>query len=93
MSLNQLKPGPESDTDSMAEYHGDIVIIVDPNGPRNQWPKGRVIATYRGRDNQVREATIQTFKGIYRRSVVNLALLDLKREYIEPTDQHTGGEC
>ncbi|XP_058449309.1 uncharacterized protein K02A2.6-like [Malaya genurostris] len=38
---------------------GDIVLIVDPDLPRNCWPKGRVIGTVNS-GGQVRRVTIQT---------------------------------
>ncbi|XP_062556954.1 uncharacterized protein LOC134221788 [Armigeres subalbatus] len=55
----------------------DIVIIVDPNSPRNTWLKGRVIGTKQGSDGQVRSATVQTPWGIYERPAVKLAVLDV----------------
>ncbi|XP_053686981.1 uncharacterized protein LOC128736523 [Sabethes cyaneus] len=55
---------------------GDIVVIVDPNLPRNCWPKGRVIDVMQ-RDGQVRRATVQTSKGLYERPAVKLAVLDI----------------
>ncbi|XP_065083544.1 uncharacterized protein LOC135705687 [Ochlerotatus camptorhynchus] len=59
---------------------GDVVVIVDPNHPRNCWPKGRVIATRPGRDGEVRSATIRTATGVYERPVVKLAVLDIRRD-------------
>ncbi|XP_062698846.1 uncharacterized protein LOC134284222 [Aedes albopictus] len=56
---------------------GDIVVIVDPNFPRNCWPKGRVIATKPGVDGQVRSATVLTATGIYERPALKLAVLDV----------------
>lgn len=58
---------------------GDVVVIVDPDHPRNCWPKGRVIATV-NKDGQVRRATVQTAKGVYERPAVKLAVLDVERE-------------
>ncbi|XP_058835910.1 uncharacterized protein LOC131692477 [Topomyia yanbarensis] len=55
----------------------DIVVIVDERLPRNCWPKGRVIATKVSPDGQVRWATLQTSNGIYERSTVKLAVLDV----------------
>ncbi|XP_055633360.1 uncharacterized protein LOC129773740 [Toxorhynchites rutilus septentrionalis] len=59
---------------------GDVVIIVDPQLPRNCWPKGRIIHTKVGCDGCIRSATIQTAKGIYERPVTKLAVLDVRRE-------------
>lgn len=57
---------------------GDIVMIVDPKLSRNCWPKGRVIGTHESADGQVRRATVQTSSGgIYERSTVSLAVLDV----------------
>ncbi|XP_062541078.1 uncharacterized protein LOC134209112 [Armigeres subalbatus] len=56
---------------------GDIVLIVDPEHPRNCWPKGRVIGTV-NRDGQVRKVTIRTAKGVYERAAVNVAVLDVR---------------
>ncbi|XP_053698795.1 uncharacterized protein LOC128745743 [Sabethes cyaneus] len=55
----------------------DIVIIVDPNFPRNTWPKGRVIRIKKGSDGQVRSATVQTSSGFYEQPTVKLAVLDV----------------
>lgn len=42
---------------------GDLVLICDPNLPRNTWPRGRVIAVYPGRDGEVRIVDIETSIG------------------------------
>ena len=67
-------------SDSLPVKVNDIVIIVDSTFPRNCWPKGRVIATRRGRDGEVRSATVRTAAGVYERPVVKLAVLDVRRE-------------
>ncbi|XP_058445071.1 uncharacterized protein LOC131426387 [Malaya genurostris] len=56
---------------------GDIAVIVDPKPPRNCCPKGRVMETVTSKDGQVRQATVQTIGGIYRRPAVNIAVLDV----------------
>lgn len=58
----------------------DVVIIVDPNLPRNCWPKGRVVATRASKDGEIRSATVRTSGGLYERPVVKLAVLDVVRE-------------
>ncbi|XP_055588002.1 uncharacterized protein LOC129740364 [Uranotaenia lowii] len=58
---------------------GDIVIVVDPNLPRNCWPLGKVISANEGKDGEVRSAVIQTATGIYERPAVKLAVLDVRR--------------
>lgn len=57
---------------------GDIVLVVDENLPRNTWPKGRIISVKRGRDNNVRSATIQTSTSVMERPTVKLALLEVE---------------
>lgn len=79
---------------------GDVVIIVDENSPRNSWPKGIVRETVIGKDGQVRQATVQTTKGIYVRPAVKLAVLDVIPREIEgkvesemPDTKLPRGEC
>ncbi|XP_053691197.1 uncharacterized protein LOC128739725 [Sabethes cyaneus] len=60
---------------------GDIVVITDPEHPRNCWPKGKVIGIVQ-KDGQVRRATIQTSKGVYERPAVKLAVLDIGSENV-----------
>ncbi|XP_055612846.1 uncharacterized protein LOC129759421 [Uranotaenia lowii] len=55
---------------------GDIVVITDPELPRNVWPKGRVIKVH-NRDGQVRSATVKTAFSIYDRPAARLAVLDV----------------
>lgn len=55
---------------------GDIVVVVDKDLPRNNYPKGRIIDVRTSKDGQVRSATVQTANGIYDRPVVKLALLN-----------------
>ncbi|XP_055614659.1 uncharacterized protein LOC129760983 [Uranotaenia lowii] len=56
---------------------GDVVILVDEKR-RNGWTKGLVLEVIKGIDNQVRWAKIKTSMGITEKSVVNLALLDIR---------------
>ncbi|XP_053686561.1 uncharacterized protein LOC128736105 [Sabethes cyaneus] len=56
---------------------GDVVIITDPDLPRNSWPKGRVVDVKRGKDGQVRSATVKTAVNVYERPAVKLAVLDV----------------
>ncbi|XP_058448835.1 uncharacterized protein LOC131428812 [Malaya genurostris] len=55
----------------------DLVVIVDPQAPRNTWPKGRVVDVSHSKDGQVRWASIQTTGGILERPAVKLAVLDV----------------
>lgn len=56
---------------------GDVVVIADPDHPRNTWPMGRVISTNTNKDGQVRSAVVRTSEGIYERPAVKLAVLDV----------------
>lgn len=72
----------------------DIVVIVDPELPRNCWPKGRIISVNTSKDGQVRSATVQTKTGIYERPATKLAVLDVRRD--ESVSQEPGlppGDC
>ncbi|XP_062549874.1 uncharacterized protein LOC134214528 [Armigeres subalbatus] len=73
---------------------GDLVLIVD-GAVRNQWIRGRVDKVVKGRDGRVRQAWVRTTKGVLRRPVVKLALLDVIGSG-KPNVDHDGlrvGEC
>lgn len=67
---------------------GDVVFIVDPNGPRNCWPRGRVISVNKSSDGQVRSAKVKTCAGIYERPVTKLAVLSINASEgeVDPAD-------
>lgn len=74
---------------------GDIVVIVDPDLPRNCWPKGIVISTIVARDGQVRRAVVKTKYSVLERPVAKLAVLDVSGESeskLEPSNSFTGEE-
>lgn len=54
---------------------GDLVIIIDPNLPRNTWPKGVIETVYPGRDGRIRTARVKTKTGLLIRPATRLALL------------------
>lgn len=55
---------------------GDLVIICDPNLPRNVWPKGRVTGVYPGSDNEIRVVDIRTSNGhVLRRPTKKIVVL------------------
>ena len=55
---------------------GDIVLVVEQNIPRGDWPLGRIIEVNRGRDGLVRSARVKTMKSMLVRPVDNLCLLE-----------------
>ncbi|XP_073960633.1 uncharacterized protein [Choristoneura fumiferana] len=57
---------------------GDVVIIVDPNLPRNVWPKGRVERVYPGADGVVRVVDVRTRNGLMRRPTKRLIILPIE---------------
>lgn len=54
---------------------GDVVLIADPNLPRNVWPRGLITSTYPGGDGIVRAVDVLTKGGILRRPTKKLILL------------------
>ncbi|XP_037029336.1 uncharacterized protein LOC119069388 [Bradysia coprophila] len=57
---------------------GDVVIVVDERNERNTWPKGIVEKLMPDKRGIVRQVMVRTAKGIRRRSVGKLAVLDVK---------------
>lgn len=52
-------------------------MIVDENR-RNSWKMGIIIKVTPGKDGKVREVTVRTNTGNYRRPVTRIAVLDVK---------------
>jgi hypothetical protein len=51
---------------------GDLVFIADGNLPRGSWPKGRIVATFPGKDGNIRVVDVKTQNGLFRRHVAKL---------------------
>ncbi|XP_062717081.1 uncharacterized protein LOC134292190 [Aedes albopictus] len=56
---------------------GDLVLIVDDTR-RNGWTRGRVKEVITAKDGRVRQAVIQTARGLLRRPVSKLAVLEVE---------------
>lgn len=41
---------------------GDVVLLRDGQAHRNEWPMGRVLKTFQGKDNKVWKAEVKTVK-------------------------------
>ena len=56
---------------------GDIVLITDPDVKRNQWPMGRIVEVFPGKDGLVRKVSVKASgsANILSRSVAKLVLL------------------
>ncbi|XP_062538203.1 uncharacterized protein LOC134206491 [Armigeres subalbatus] len=56
---------------------GTMVLIKNDNVPSKQWPLGRVVATYPGKDNIVRVVDVRTQLGVRRRATSELCVLPI----------------
>ena len=55
---------------------GDLVLMLDDQAPRNQWPLARVSQTFAGADGLVRSVEVKTASGAFRRPITKLCLLE-----------------
>ena len=55
---------------------GSIVLILDESLPRNNWPLGRVLKTFPGRDGLVRSVQVKTANNVLVRPINKLCLLE-----------------
>jgi len=55
---------------------GDIVLVVEQNIPRGEWPLGRVIGVHCGRDGLVRSARVKTMRSTLTRPINKLCFLE-----------------
>ncbi|KAH9632562.1 hypothetical protein HF086_012369 [Spodoptera exigua] len=56
---------------------GDLVFIVDPNAPRNVWPRGIIDKVFPGKDGRVRVVQVRTQVGTVKRSVARVARIPM----------------
>ena len=56
---------------------GDVVLVVSPNTPRDQWPLGRILEVYPGRDGHVQLVRLQVGNKQYSRPIVKVCPLEL----------------
>ena len=54
----------------------DVVLVIDPGTPRGQWPLGRVLEVYPGKDNHVRAVKVQVGHKELIRPVVKICPLE-----------------
>ena len=54
----------------------DVVIIVDPNARRSEWPLGRITEIFPGKDGLIRLVRVKTKDGEYMRPVHRLCPLE-----------------
>ncbi|XP_063536183.1 uncharacterized protein LOC134745966 [Cydia strobilella] len=59
---------------------GDLVLVVDPNSPRNMWPKGLITQVFPGGDGRIRLVEVKTATGTYRRSAARIAPIPVSLE-------------
>ena len=75
--LNELNMRHKWKSDKKNLEVGMIVILQEKNEPTLQWDLGRITEVHPGRDDIVRTATVKTVKGVYKRSVRQLAPLPI----------------
>lgn len=55
---------------------GDVVLLVEPNAKRGEWPLGRIVEVYRGADKLIRVVKVQVGKTTFIRPVHRLCPLE-----------------
>ena len=54
---------------------GDLVLAISPDRPRGDWPLGRIVEVFPGKDNHVRVAKVQVGNKTIVKSITKLAPL------------------
>lgn len=74
----------------------DVVMLMDDDLPRNQWPLGRIVDVFPGPDGKVRVANVKVVKRIFKRSIRHLIPIPVQVNdpHLEPdSEEPCGGEC
>ncbi|GFX07595.1 integrase catalytic domain-containing protein [Trichonephila clavipes] len=58
----------------------DMVILKEDNLPVCNWPLGRILEVYHGKDNKIRVVLVKTKNGIFKRPITKLCILPLSSE-------------
>lgn len=74
--LPVIRRQPKWFTESKPLQVGDLVLVVD-GGKRSEWVRGKVVQVLEGADGRVRQASVQTKQGIFKRPTTRLAVLDV----------------
>jgi len=82
--LNEGKKWLENGTDIKI---GDIVIVVEDAGPRNNWPLGRIVEVYPGKDGVTCVVDVKTAVGINKRPTSKIHRLDIRNEDEVPSSR------
>ena len=56
---------------------GDVVFVTDETTPQLQWPLGRIVEAYRGKDKICRVVKVKTARGEYVKPAIKLRKLPL----------------
>ena len=54
----------------------DLVLVADESMPRGQWPLGKVVQVYPGKDGYVRQAEVRVGTRFFKRPIAKLCLLE-----------------
>ena len=66
---------------------GDVVLVVEPNANRGQWPLGRIVEVYPGTDGLIRIVKVKVGKHYYLRPVHRLCPLEVDNRGPNVTDE------
>ncbi len=65
--LPSLNPRQKWKTLSRDLCANDVVLVISPDTPRGQWPLGRIVRTYPGRDGHVRVVDVRIGQSVITR--------------------------
>jgi len=54
---------------------GMLVLLFEDNCPPTRWPLARIVEVHKGKDEKVREVTVKTQRGIFKRPVYKICIL------------------
>ena len=55
---------------------GDVVLVAEDNVRKNQWEMGRVIETFKSKDDLVRSVLVKTAAGTRKRAIHKLRMVE-----------------
>ena len=74
---SKFKPTAKMVQDEKDVKPGDVVLVISPDTVRGQWPLGRILEAYPGKDEKVRSVKVQVGDKQFLRPIVKVCPLEL----------------
>lgn len=91
--LPDMRPRQKWNEEQRPLKVGDLALVVDPNSPRNTWPRGVIQDVLPGKDGRIRVVNIKTRTGVLQRPAARVARIAMGDECCVSTGEGNVGDA